>query len=229
MIPRRRDLLALVLLVALAGAARAPRAAETDSFSEAERMLFTVDHFKTLKAPAQLDYEYRKRGTLEAEFTDKVRVAVAAKTPAGGHPVKVNFLSGKEHMQLPDLDNAEGNPLILYFLEREVREMNRVTGGSQNYYRKRIRIALANSAEVKPVSLTIGGKAVQAREIHIAPYRDDPARSRYEKFAEKTFVLTLSEQVPGGVVEMRSELLEAAAGADPTLVVAESVKYVARR
>jgi hypothetical protein len=226
MIPRRRRLLALPLLV-LASTPGA-RAVEPSAFSEAERMLFTENHFKSLASAARLEYEYRKRGSLEDEFADPVRVAVSAKNRTGGREVKIDFLTGARRMELPTVKDIEGNPLILYFLEREVREMHRLTGGSVNYYRKRIRIAFADSAEVKPVSLTVAGKPIQAKEIHIAPYRDDPARSRYEKFAEKTFVFTLSDDVPGGIVEMRSELLQPVAGADPTLVLAESLKYVAR-
>jgi hypothetical protein len=224
MITRRR-LLALAPAGAVLAWGRAS-AADSSSFSEAERMLFTEDHFKAVTSATKLEYEYRKRGSLEKEFTERVHVAVSAKKPTGKHDVKVDFLTGGERMQLPDVDDAEGNPLILYFLEREVREMNRLTGGSSNYYRKRIRIALAESAQVKPVTLKAGGRDVQAREIHIAPYRDDPARSRYEKFAEKTFVLALSDHIPGAIVEMRSELLQQG---EPPLVIGESVKYIARR
>jgi hypothetical protein len=224
----RRQLVALAPAALFLGAGGASHAADTSSFSEAERMLFTIDHFKSLGGPAQIDYEYRRRGSLEEEFIDKVRLAIGKKSAEGGRPVQVDFLSGKQKLALPDVENAQGNPLILYFLEREVREMNRTTGGSRNYYQKRIRMALANDAQVKPVSVMVAGKSVQAHEIHIAPYREDPARSRYEKFAEKTFVFTLSDDVPGGVVEMRSELLPSGGGADAP-VVAESVKYVGRR
>ena len=215
------------LAVLLCG--RTAWSAETSSYSEAERLLFTEDHFKSVPAATQIDYEYRKRGSLEEEFVDRVRVNVAAKSRTGGRGVKVDFLTGARRMELPEVKDAAGNPLILYFLEREVREMNRLTGGSINYYRKRIRMAFAESAQVKPVALDIGGKQLQAREIHIAPYRDDPARPRYEKFAEKTFVLTLSDQVPGGIVEMRSELLQPVASGEPTLLLAESLRYVPRR
>lgn len=224
----RRCFVALAPAVVLAGLADAARAADADQFSEAERMLFTTDHFKSVGGQAELDYEYKKSGSLEAGFTDKVRVAVGGKGAGGGRVVHVDFLTGKQKLQLPDVPNAEGNPVILHFLEREVREMNRITGGSQNYYRKLVRVALANAAQVKPVTLTVDGKPVQAREIHLAPYRDDPARSRYERFADKTLVLTLSDQVPGGVVEMRSQLLGQGGGADAP-VLAESVKYVGRR
>jgi hypothetical protein len=228
MITRRRCLLA----IAPAGAlwfARGAWAADPSTFSEAERLLFTEDHFKMLTAATRLDYEYRKRGSLEEEFTDRVQVAVAAKARTGGRSVKVEFLSGSRKMELPEVKDAEGNPLVLYFLEREVREMNRLTGGSVNYYRKRIRMAFAEGAQVKPAVLTVDAKQIKAREIHIAPYRDDPARPRYEKFAEKTFVLAMSDQVPGGIVELRSELLPPVASGDPKPLVAESLKYVARR
>jgi hypothetical protein len=221
----RRRLLALAPVGALLVSGRA-FAADTSAYSEAERLLFTEDHFKSLTGATRLDYEYRKRGALEAAFTDKVQVAVSAKNATGGRDVKVDFLTGNRRMELPEVKDAEGNPLILYFFEREVREMHRLTGGSVNYYRKRIRMAFADGAQVKPVASTVNGKPLQAREIHFAPYRDDPARPRYEKFAEKTFVLTLSEQVPGGIIEMRSELLQPA---EPTLVSAESLRYIARR
>jgi hypothetical protein len=72
---------------------------------------------------------------------------------------------------------------------------------------------------------------VAATEIHIAPYRDDPARSRYEKFAEKTYTFTLADDVPGKVVELRSELSVPgdAAGKPRDLVLAESVRFVGKR
>ena len=59
MITRRR-LLALAPLGALLASGRAS-AAEADTFSEAERLLFTGDHFKSLTSATNLDYEYRKR------------------------------------------------------------------------------------------------------------------------------------------------------------------------
>ena len=86
--------------------------------------------------------------------------------------------------------------------------MHRLTGGSTNYYRKRIRMALAEGGQVTtPVTSTWDRAESRRREIRIAPYRDDPARSRYEKFAEKTYVFTLSDEIPGKVVELRSEVL----------------------
>jgi len=228
-ITRRRCLAALPSLGLLAAAGPA-RGADPSSFSEAERLLFASSHFLKLGGAAQLEYSYRLRGSLQDEADDQAVVMVGAQAPGGGRDVRVVFLSGPRKLDLPDVQGAEGNPLILFFLEREVREMNRLTRGSSNYYRKRIRLALANEATVQTVQRKVGAETVKASEIRIAPHRADPARSRYEKFAEKTFVLTLSEEVPGSVVELASELLASGQGAQAaTLLRAESLTYVGRR
>jgi hypothetical protein len=165
------------------------------------------DQLGGIKKTATLEYTFSKRGSLEGAIDDKARLIVGPPSVGGGRPVTVEFLSDARKLELPDIDGARGNPMILYFLEREVREMHRITGGSTSYYRKRIRMALADGGQVDAVTITVGSRRVAATEIRIAPYRDDPARSRYEKFAEKAYVFTLSDQVPGKVVELRSELL----------------------
>ena len=100
---------------------------------------------------------------------------------------------------LPEVEEAEGNPVILYFLERDIREMQRLTKGQPNYFRKRIRMAIYQGAPIREVSLPYRGKTVAAREISIAPYLDDPTRARFEKLANKQYVFMLSDAVPGGV------------------------------
>lgn len=99
-----------------------------------------------------------------------------------------------------------GNPVVLYFLEREVRELKRLTGGSVSFYRNRIRKALAGEAMVRETQVSYDGRSVKATEIRIDPYVDDPARSRFEKFAERYYVMVLSPEIPGEVYRMKAEL-----------------------
>jgi hypothetical protein len=210
-------------------AAGAAGAAEPSQYSEAERRLFAQDHLHSLGGAARLEYAFRKSGRMEPEASDRATVSVGAPTAAAGRSIKVVFLSGPRQLDLPAVQDAEGNPIILYFLEHDVREMKRLTGGSVHYFRKRIRMALAEAAQVRQVPATVGGRKVSATEIRIAPYRDDPMRARYERFAEKTYVLTLSEQVPGGIVELRSELLAPEDGGPRQVEIAESLTFEARR
>jgi hypothetical protein len=89
-------------------------------------------------------------------------------------------------------------------------------------------MALAEGGQVEAVTLDRGSRRITATAIRIAPYRDDPARSRYEKFADKTYVFTLSDEVPGKVVELRSELSAppGAPGAANEPLLAETLRFV---
>jgi hypothetical protein len=207
------------------------RAADPSQFSVAEKRLFIDDHLRTVAGPATLEYTYTKRGSLEAAVDDTARVVISPAAGGSGASVKVEYLTDTRKLELSDIDAANANPVILFFLERDVREMHRLTGGSTNYYRKRIRMALAEGGQVEAVALNIGPRRIAATEIRIAPYIDDPARSRYEKFAEKTYIFTLSDDVPGKVVELRSEL---SAPPGPTgngrdIVIAETLRFARER
>ena len=222
---------AVALAVALLPFAGLVQAADPSQFSVAERRLFVDDHLRGVPGPATLEYTYTKRGLLEGAIDDTARVIVGPASAGGSRSVKVEYLSAARTLELSAIDAAKANPVILYFLERELREMHRLTGGSINYYRKRIRMALAEGGQVEAVTLGIGSRRIAATEIHIAPYRDDPARSRYEKFAEKTYIFTLSDDVPGKVVELRSELSASpvASGNAREIVIAESLRFAGKR
>jgi len=223
--------LAFALVVATASFAGSGQAAGPSQYSVAENRIFIDDHLRGLPGPATLEYTYTKRGSLESSVDDTARVIVGRTSADGSQSVRVEYLTDTRKLELSDIDAANANPVILFFLERDVREMHRLTGGSVNYYRKRIRMALAEGGQVKPVTVDIGPRRIAATEIRIAPYHDDPARSRYERFAEKIYLFTLSDDVPGKVVELRSELSASSgsAGGPREIVIAETVRFARER
>jgi hypothetical protein len=91
--------------------------------------------------------------------------------------------------------------------------MARLTGGKPNYFRKRIRLALADSAQIKPVEIKYAGQTVAAQQVTISPYLDDPEKSRFERFAGKRYVFTFSDKVPGSVYQLRATVPGADASA----------------
>lgn len=208
----RHVALCAAALLALATTATANAA---EDYSEAERALFMTNQLTQLKPPLTLRYTYHKAGTLEPGFDDHVEVALRAQADGACCAASAQFLSGEHRLSLPDVEAGQANPVILYFLERDVREMQRLTKGQQAYFRKRIRMAVYQGATVKPVTLNWQGREVPGREITIAPYTDDPLRGRFEKLAVKQYVFTLSDAVPGGVYAMRSRV----AGANPQAAV----------
>ena len=112
----------------------------------------------SLKPPTRLNYSFAKRGTLEAPFTDTVALNLARTDKGRCCKASGDFLTAERRMPLPEVDDAEGNPVILYFLEHDIREMNRLTKGSTNYFRKRIRMALFEGATLRDVSASYRGK-----------------------------------------------------------------------
>ena len=202
----------------LAGLAAMVAALAADDFSPAERALFMSNQFASLTPPATLRYKYHKSGSLEPGFEDQVAVNLSAQANGKCCTANTDFLAGARRLALPEVEAADGNPVVLYFLERDIREMSRLTKGQPNYFRKRIRMAVFGDAKLRELSLPYRGANVAARRITITPYLDDPLRSRFEKLATKQYDFTLSDAVPGGVYAIRTLVSGESASAGPVLV-----------
>lgn len=193
--------IALLVMACLCGPAGAAQ-----DYSEAERVLFMADQLASAKPPLTLQYRYRKSGSLEPGFDDKVSVVLTAQADGRCCAANTSFLTGERRITLPEIEDARGNPVILHFLERDIHEMQRLTRGQHNYFRKRIRMAVYQGATIRPVRLAWRGQAITGQEITITPYRDDPLRARFEKLAGKEYVFTLSAAVPGGVYAIHTRV-----------------------
>jgi len=214
---------AIVLPVVLpASAARAEEPPK--DFSAAERALFMTDQFAKLRPPMTLRYRFQRSGSLEPAFDDKVSIALKAQ-PATGRCCDATgeFLSGERKVELPPVEGASGNPVTLFFLERDVREMERLTKGKSAYFRKRIRMAIYQGAQQRAVTLKYRGKAIAGQEFTITPYVDDPNRPRFEQLASKRYVFTLSDAVPGGVYGIRALVVDPAKDSAAPPVLAEEL------
>jgi hypothetical protein len=189
-------------LAMLAALAAGTAAAQT--VSQAETLLFETDHLARLKAPATLVYAFRKDSNVEPGFRDEVRLDLARVN--GKLSATLHFLSGEHKQDIPALDEVHGNPVLLGFLEHDIAEMKRLTGGSSSYFRKRIRMALAQGAQVTLQPITYQGKTLQAQAVRVQPYLNDPMHARFEKYLRKTYTFVLSDQVPGGLYQLRTSL-----------------------
>jgi hypothetical protein len=98
-----------------------------------------------------------------------------------------------------------------------------MTTGKSPYFRKRIRMAIFQGAQQRAVTLQYRGKAIAGQEFAISPYLDDPNRPRFEQFANKRYVFTLSDAVPGKVYGIRTLVVDAAKGADAPPLLAEEL------
>lgn len=216
-VPDVRRAAALGLCLAALGAP--PTARAQSPISEAEQHLFLDGHLVNLPDKAAVSYDFAKTGSLEPAFEDHVQLQT--EKTAAGRRAHVDYLTGQYAFVLPDIEFATGNPVILSFLERDVREMERRTGGKANYFRSRVRQALAQNAQVEAVTVDLQGRPVEAVRISIRPYENDPPmQARFPNFVAKVYTFTISTKVPGMVYEMRTEVRDGRAPpAAPPLVV----------
>lgn len=178
--------------------------AAAQSVSPAEELLFLANHMRNISEPASLTYSFKKEGGAEQGFDDDVRLDVTRINPDKSVAVSLRFLSEGRAVDLPQIGDATGNPVLLGFLERDIIEMNRLTGGAANFFRKRIRLALADVKQLHPVRFTYAGKVRNGHEVRIQPYLDDPLRERFKEHADKSYVFVISDVVPGSVYQIRT-------------------------
>ncbi|HEY9065694.1 MAG TPA: hypothetical protein VIO33_11985 [Burkholderiaceae bacterium] len=220
-----RNAVATVLAAALVLPGAPIRAEEpARNYSAAERALFMTDQLAKLRPPLTLRYQFHRSGSLEPAFDDTVAMALKARADTGRCcDVTGEFLSGERRVVLPTVEGASGNPVTLYFLERDVREMERLTKGKSAYFRKRIRMGIFQGAQQRDVTLRYRGKSIAGQEFTVTPYVDDPNRPRFERLANKRYVFTLSDAVPGGVYSIRALVADPTQGADAPPLLAEEL------
>jgi hypothetical protein len=203
MMPARASLVAAALALAAACAAAAD-----EPLSEAETLLFTGTHLSNTASSGVLHYRYTRTGSLGPPLDEAVSVRLAPGASEDTRNVHVDYLSGPNALALPDIESARANPVILSFLERDVREMHRLAGGQAAYFRKRLRLALADAAQVRTFTIEHEGRCAPAREISIRPYDDDPMKPRFAAYSDKRYVFTLCEGIPGMVYELRATMAD---------------------
>lgn len=168
-----------------------------------EALMFEADHLAGIKPPARLEYRFSWDG--KEPFDDRIVLAVSAKD---GLTVEPDYLSGARHVDFPAVSQAHGNPLLLYFLEHDLREMQRETHGQANYFRRLIRRALAQPGlRVEPVDIEVGGRRLAASRIVVMPFHADPlAPSRYPRLKDKSYEFVFSDAVPGRIARLATRI-----------------------
>ena len=186
-----------------------------DSISEAERLLFLHPHLATVRTPRTLSYAWSVQTAASASPPARATLTLRLRADGACCAVHGEYLPGEMAVHLPDFDDATANPILLYFLEGEVRRLQRSTSGQSAHFRRQIRMALATSARVTEAAVRWNGKDVPGHAVRVAPFIDDPYRSRFEREATTEYVFIVSDGVPGGVAAMSATLPDADAANAP--------------
>ncbi|WP_408326958.1 hypothetical protein [Paraburkholderia strydomiana] len=182
-------------------AAHAADAPGTGAITPAEQLIFTTDHLHGVAAQTELDYAMVD-SEKPSRNADLVKVLVVSPDNAKGD-AQVSDHSGS--VPLPN-GGLQCNPVIIYFLERDITEMQGLTGGQRRYFQQRLRLALAAGPQIESVTAEAGGKSVRARRIVVQPYLNDPNAARFAQLTGKRYTFLLADDVPGQVVLIRTDV-----------------------
>lgn len=193
---------------------------DTYQFSDAERKLWLEDHLDNITSPARLLYSFSKAGSFEEGFSDTVRLEVVAIHSDGTWDTELEFLTGERAYRAhPDnTKRVTGNPVLGVYLQGDIIDMSQRTGGNWRHFQRRIKLALANSAEIEPVQIEYNGQVLPGEKISIRPYEQDPRRNLYMNFAGKRYEFILSDQIPGTIYQIKTIVPDTSKPEAPPLV-----------
>ena len=168
-------------------------------------LVFYAPHFAKIENGSTLTYSFvRKSDDPKANpsFEDEVKVSVG---PQGNEDsVRIQLFSGDRGQVLANMSKA-GNPVIVAVLEEDVKDMQKALGGSPFYFRNKLREALSGQTPAEPTKIEFGGKTIDGWKVAIKPFKDDDKnRPRLREFAERSYELTFSDDVPGGLYALKT-------------------------
>ena len=172
--------------------------------TEAHKLLVSENHLSNINAPLKIKYIFKKTGTLEPSFNDRVVMIIPEKDKEGFYDIKFDFFTSYNKEDLKSARYKKNNPIIHAFWEHDINLMQRLTEGSWIYFRKRITWALSDELKFKiePGKCMVNGNEYDGQTVVMKPYQDDYDSKKFEKFAKKTYYVTLCKEVPGMIYEM---------------------------
>jgi len=176
--------------------------------NQAQQLVFFEDHMQGVPAGSRLDYGF-KSTTLDSDsdsFSDKVEVKVTKVVSDHKRDLEFNFLNGENHIDFSPAKAYRGNPVLIHFLERDILQMARSTGGFNGFFRNRIRDSFKRPAEVRDVKIPYHDKQVNGTEIIVTPFVADPFADNFKLYENKRYEFIFSDQVPGGIYRIHTQV-----------------------
>lgn len=187
-------------------------------------LVFYAPHFAKVENGSTISYRFVRTAEdpkLAPSFEDEVKIKVG---PTGAEDsVSIDVFTGARAIMMPNMSKT-GNPVIVALLEQDVTEMQKILGGSPFYFRNRLRQAMSEPTPAEPTRIEYGGKTVDGWKVTLKPFGDDMKnRGKLKEFAERTYELTFSEAVPGGLYALKT-VTPKVGGAGPLLTEELTVK-----
>ena len=175
-----------------------------EKLTEAQSWIYDRGHLANTTQGQILSYHYIAQDATEQNVDDEASVAIMGEHDDGRRDVEIDFLSEDRHLPLPVFNGYRGNPVIIAMLEHIAQSVSARSGGGALYVRNRIRDALASEkVMVETQQLRYNDRDVVATRITFHPFTDDVHLSGDQLIRQSKFNIDLSDDVPGGVLQVK--------------------------
>jgi len=175
-----------------------------EKLTEAQSWIYDRGHLANTTQGQILSYHYTAQDATEQNVDDEASVAIMGEHDDGRRDVEIDFLSEHRHLPLPVFNGYRGNPVIIAMLEHIAQSVSAESGGGALYVRNRIRDALASEkVMVETQQLRYNDRDVVATRITFHPFTDDVHLSGDQLIRQSKFNIDLSDDVPGGVLQVK--------------------------
>ena len=203
---------------------------EDFEFASAENILWLDNHLGNITQPTSLYYEFVKSGTYEEGFSDSVYLKILELNDDGTKNTLLDFFTAERKQTIPEgnTTHIRGNPVLGIYMNGDVYEMARMTGGKANRYRyflKQIKVALRETAKVEATTFSYNGKEYKGEKVFFTPYVGDPHRRDFEIFADKYYEIIFSDDIPGKLYQITTIIHDKSSESAEPLVM-ETLKLV---
>jgi len=197
----RRSLLVVALCAPLLIATQISHA--FDDLTPAQELIYERDHLIDTDIGQALNYRYKLQGLEISPVDDLVKANIERKVDEIKRDIKIDFLSGEHRMILPAFNEYRGNPIIIAMLEYSAQFIGRETGGGTLYFRNRIRDGLAGDLPIETSNTEFDGQSIDVQTISFKPFETDAKLALTKQYKQLVYSISLSEDLPGGVLEIR--------------------------
>lgn len=168
--------------------------------------LFSRNLMSDVHKPAHFTYDLKREAKGEDPVSGHVLMDVREVRPDGGKAVYFKIDGGIGPYDFGPVEASNQNPVVIVYLQADVVRLQRLTGGSQQYFRSRIRMAFNGPARVEPVEITYKDKTFKGERMTIQPFTGDEHLKEHPEIRDKSYAFTVVPDLPGGLYQVATRV-----------------------
>jgi hypothetical protein len=172
----------------------------------ATTIIFDHKHLSNVDTGKEVLYKFNRTVTdpqmLGVPFSDDITLKVVNAKPTGEKDVDLQIYTGERARDLQKMPNLSINPVFLVYFNQAVNTFGMLAGGQRPYLTRLFSNGFKEKAKVEPMKVKYQGKDIDAWRVSMTPYVGDQSEAKMQGWEGAEYVLVLSEQVPGEIVDL---------------------------